>query len=262
MRRVTLALFVVAVVAGLAGGLFYTWVLDPVEYYDTAPGSLSIEDKMVYLAVVGDLYAYNQDLEAAKARLAKLNVKANGQAVADLIEQYLDGGGQPEEVRNLARLAEDLGASGGILLVFGGVSTKSPALPPTTTAQPAASPTLLLTVTPAPTFRLIEQTAVCAEPGRPGKIKIWVRDGEGNELAGAEVVISWATGEDRFFTGLRPEEGAGYTDFEMSPQIEYEVALVDFRGDVAQGLSADLSAGTCPTGTQALDWRLTFQQAP
>jgi hypothetical protein len=263
MRRVTQALlFLVAIAAGLGGGLFYTWVLDPVEHDDVAPDSLYIEDKLVYLALIGDLYAYDQDLTAAKARLAELDVKANGQAVADLIEQYLDGGGQPEAVRNLARLAADLGASGGVLLVFGSMPTPSPAFTPTTAILPAASPTPLMSATPAPSFRLIEQTAVCADPGQPGKIMIWVRDLEGNEVAGVEVVASWATGEDRLYTGLRPDLGAGYADFDMSPRVEYDVALVGFRGDVAQGLTADLSPGTCPAGTQALDWRLIFQQMP
>jgi hypothetical protein len=257
-----LALFLLAMAAGLGGGLFYTWVLDPIEYENVAPDSLYIEDKMVYLALIGDLYAYDQDQAAAKARLAELDVKANGQAVADLIEQYLDGGGQPEAVRNLARLAADLGASGGVLLVFGAMPTPSPAITPTTVSLPGASPTPLMSATPAPSFRLVEQTTICADPGRPGKIKVWVRDAEGNELAGVEVVTSWATGEDRFFTGLRPDLGVGYGDFDMSPHIEYDVALAGFRGDVARGLSADLSPGTCPAGSQALDWRLTFQQMP
>jgi hypothetical protein len=63
-------------------------------------------------------------------------------------------------------------------------------------------------------------------------------------------------------TGLRPEQGAGYADFQMAPQTQYEVALASFRGDVAQGLTSDLSPGLCPTGTVGLDWRVTFQEIP
>jgi hypothetical protein len=107
-----------------------------------------------------------------------------------------------------------------------------------------------------------EQTALCAEPGRPGQISVWVRDAAGGQLAGVEVVVSWATGQDRFFTGLRPERGEGYADFEMEPGLEYEVALANQPGDAAQGLTADLEPGVCPTGTLALEWRVTFQQEP
>jgi len=260
MRRAALVLLAVATAAGLAGGLFYTWVLDPVEYYDAAPDSLCIQDKFVYLALIGDLYAYEGDLVQAKARLAKLDIEADGPVLAGLIEEYLDGGGQPEEVRNLARLAEALGASGGVLLVFASAPTPSPELTPTLPPQQSTSSTPAPSVTPAPRFRLIEQTAVCADPGRPGQIAIWVQDAKGNELAGAEIVVSWTMGQERFFTGLRPKRGAGYADFEMSPQVEYDVALADFKGDAAHGLVSDLSPGTCPTSTTALSWRLTFQQ--
>lgn len=260
MRRATLALLVLATAAGLAGGLFYTWMLDPVEYYDTAPDSLHIQDKFIYLALIGDLYAYEGDLARAEARLAELEVEADGPVLAGLIEQYLDGGGRPEEVRNLARLAEALGASGGVLLVFASVPSPTPGFTPTAPTRPGSSPSPPPSATPAPSFRLVEKTATCAGPGQSGLIAVWVQDGQGNELAGVEIVVSWATGQDRFLTGLRPEKGAGYADFAMSPKIEYDVALEGFRGDVAYGLTSDLAPDTCPAGTTALNWRLTFQQ--
>ena len=259
MRPLLMAL---ALAVGLAGGLLYTWVLDPVECDQASPDSLAVEEKLVYLGLIGDLYACENDLTRARARLAELGVRADGPTLARLIELYLDGGGRPEEVRNLARLARDLGAVGGVLLVFG----PEPAPSPSPTFSPVASPPASVpppptpTATPAPTFRLIEQTATCADPGRPGRLRVWVQDAAGNGLGGIEIVASWAAGQDRFFTGLRPEQGAGYADLEMRPQTEYEVALAGFRGDMARGLSPDLSSGTCPTGTVALDWHLTFQR--
>jgi hypothetical protein len=262
MRWSSLALFLLTMAAGLAGGLLYTWVLDPIEWYDTTPDALRTEDKLVYLTFVGDLYAAEGDLSRAEDRLAMVGLEADGQVLAGLIEQYLDGGGQPDDVRNLARLAEALGASGGVLLVFGSPPTPSPEAATATPALPGASPTPVPTATPAPSFRLVEQTSVCAEPGRPGRIAVRVQDTAGDGLPGVEIVVSWLTGQDRFFTGLRPGEGAGYADFEMLPQVEYDVTLAGFKGDMARGLTADLSSGICPTGTVALDWRVTFQQAP
>jgi nucleotide-binding universal stress UspA family protein len=265
MRRSTLLLIGLAAIAGLAGGLFYTWVIDPVEYYDTAPDALYDQEKAVYLAIVGDLYAYEQDLDKAQARLAELGVEADGAVLAGFIEQYLDGGGRPEEVRNLARLAEDLGAHGGVLLVFGPelVPTPTP-MPPTPTTPPGIEPSPFQTVavTPTPTFRLVDRTAVCAAAGQQGRVSIHVQDAEGKEMAGIEIVVSWAAGQDRLFTGLRPELGLGYADFEMSPDTEYSVSLANFGGDAAEELSSALSAGVCPTGTVALDWQITFQQEP
>jgi nucleotide-binding universal stress UspA family protein len=265
MRRSTLVLIGLAAVAGLAGGLFYTWVVDPVEYYDTAPDALYAQDKAVYLAIIGDLYAYEQDLDQVKARLADLGVEADGTVLAGFIEQHLDGGGRPEEVRNLARLAEALGAHGGVLLVFGPDLVPSPTpMPPTPTTPPGieASPYPTVGVTPTPKFRLVDRTALCAAAGQQGRVAIHVQDAKGNEMAGIEIVVSWAMGQDRLFTGLRPDLGLGYADFEMSPGTEYSVSLADFGGDAAEELSSALSAGVCPTGTVALDWQVTFQQEP
>jgi hypothetical protein len=260
MRRAALLVLALTMVVGLAGGLLYTWVLDPIEWYDTTPDALCTEDKLVYLTLLGDLYAAEDDLSRVEARLAELDVEADGPVLAGLIEQYLDSGGRTEEVRNLARLAEALGASGGVLSVFASAPTPSPEPTSTVPSQPGPSPTAGPSATPAPSFQLTEQTAICAEPGRPGFIAVRVRDAEGNEMAGVELVVSWSTGQDRFFTGLRPERGAGYADFRMEPKVEYEVALASFKGDAAQGLISELSPGVCPTGTLALDWWVTFQE--
>jgi hypothetical protein len=264
MRRGFVAFLVaLAAGAGLAGSLFYTWILDPVEYYDSAPDALYVDDKLVYLVLIGDIYAHDEDLAGAKAELAQVGVDADGEILAGLIEQYLDGGGQPEDMRNLARLANDLGARGGVLLVFDAVSTPAPTPTATTLAQSGASPTPPpIPATPEPAFRLVEQTSTCADPGQQGQIAVWVRDEQGNPMPGIEVVVSWPQGQDRFFTGLRPEQGAGYADFGMKPGTRYEVGLDGFRGDMAEGLTMDLSPGVCPTGTLALNWRLAFERIP
>jgi len=262
MKRTMPIILIVAVALGLAGGLVFAWGLDPSEIKDTTPKALRPRDKLVYLAAIGDLYAHDGDLSQAKARLVELDVKPDGPALAAMIEQYLESGGQPEEVRNLSHLAKALGASGGVLQVFAAAPTPSLAPATVISAQPGASSTPALSPTPAPTFRLIEQTALCAQPGQPGRIEVWVRDSAGNELAGMEIVASWSAGQDRFFTGLRPEQGSGYADLQMAPHVEYEVAMAAYNGDVAQGLTSDLQPGVCPESTVAQEWRLTFQQSP
>ncbi|MEJ2210364.1 MAG: hypothetical protein P8129_15200 [Anaerolineae bacterium] len=268
MKRRALVVFVLTAVVGLAGGLYYTWMIDPVEYYDVWPDSLRDRDKALYLALVGDLYAHEGDLARAEARLATLGVAADGPTLARFIEVYLDGGGRPEEVRNLAHLAEDLGASGGVLLVFAGEPTAGPPSPaPAATSLPGegsspATATPLASPTPAPTFELVEKTSLCGAPGRAGQIAVWTQDAQGQPLPGIEIVVSWAAGQDRFYTGLWPEQGAGYADFDMAPATVYEVYLADYRGDAAQELASDLSPGLCRAGVEAVDWRLTFRQSP
>jgi hypothetical protein len=260
-QRAIALLAILATVAGVAGGLYYAWMVAPVEYYDSAPADLDTQDKLVYLAIVGDLYAQEGDMEQARLRLSELEIEPDGQGLANLIEQYLDGGGQPEDVRNLAQLARDLGAHGGVLLVFDAAATPTPEASPV--AQTEAAPTLLPpTPIPEPEFRLVEQTQLCADPGEPGTIAVWVRDTQGGQVPGVQVVVSWPQGQDRFFTGLRPAIGAGYADFQMKLDTEYEVTLAGFRGEGADRLTADLAPGLCPTGTLAADWHLTFETLP
>lgn len=253
---------ILAVAIGLAGGLFYTWGLDEPEDFEAAPDTLRVEDKLVYLLTIGDLYAYEEDLDRARDRLALVDVEAEGQVLAGFLEQYLEGGGSAQDARNLARLARALGASGGVLVVFD--TEPVPTVQPTATSvtAPDASVTAFPTPTPVPGFGLAERTAVCAGPDLPGRITMQVLDASGEGMAGVEIVVTWAQEEDRLFTGLRPDEGPGYADFEMMPGVEYEVKLAGFGGDVARALTSDLSPGDCPTDTVALDWRLTFQQAP
>jgi hypothetical protein len=261
MKRAVLALLtVLALAAGLVGGLFYTWGLDSAESYDSAPGALKLEEKFVYLALIGDLYVYEGDLAQARARLAELGFSPEGPVLLGLLERLLDSGVQPEQVRNLAHLAQDLGASGGVLQVFDPVATATPEASPTSPLQPGVSPTPWPTPTPAPTYRLVEQSQVCAAPDRPGRIILRVRDARGEELPGVQAVVSWPLGQDRFYTGLRPEQGAGYADFEMEPGAAYDVTLVDVQAEVASGLTSELAPGICPTGTQAVDWRLIFEE--
>jgi len=252
-------LFALALAAGLAAGLVFAWGLAPVNYYNAAPDSLDPQQKLIYAALIGDLYTAEGDLERARQRLSDLGIEPSGAALAASIEQYLDSGGRTEEVRSLARLAQDLGANGGVLLVFG-------ATPKITTSRATATTPLPTTLPVAPTaqlnFRLVEQTATCAPAGQIGKIVVRVRDAAGNGMAGVKIAASWATGQDRFYTGLRPEMGPGYADLQMARGVEYEVSVADVKSDVARGLTAELAGGVCPATSRSLDWQVVFQQAP
>jgi len=250
--------FALAIAAGLPAGLVFAWGLAPVAYYNASPDSLEPQQKLAYLTLVGDLYATEDDLERAKVRLSELGVEPDGSTLAGSIEQYLDGGGRTAEVGSLARLAQDLGATGGVLSVFG--ATPKAGTPVASDATPfPATPS----VTPLGlTFRLVERTATCAPATQIGKIIVRVRDVEGIGMPGIKVAVSWTTGQDRFYTGLRPELGPGYADLQMTQGVEYEVSVADAKSDVARGLSAELAAGVCPSTSLSLNWQVVFQQAP
>lgn len=64
--------FLIAIAAGLGLGLLYGWVINPIEYVDTTPGTLKADYKADYVLMVAESYWKDGDLPAAARRLALL----------------------------------------------------------------------------------------------------------------------------------------------------------------------------------------------
>jgi len=71
---------------------------------------------------------------------------------------------------------------------------------------------------------------------------VTVLDADGQPKPNVELFIRWSGGDDHFFTGLKPEIGAGYADFTMEKGETYQVEVV-MQSDVAQGIVADVCEG-------------------
>jgi len=266
-----IALFV-GLAVGLALGLTLTWVVWPVQYYDTDPVDLRPEHKEDYIALVGTAYAIDGDLARAEARLAKLEEKDIGSVVAGLAERYLREGRDVEKTRSLAKLADALGVSTSAMLVYIATPTPLPTLA-TEEASVALGPPPPMVPTPTPPataglpgvittseaiFHLLEKRRFC-EGQDGGRILVYVRDEEGQGLPSVRIAVFWPEGEDEFFTGLKPEEDAGYADFEMQQGIVYNLAVAGAEG--VEGLSTEFSAADCSNVEQPVpsSWRLVFQ---
>jgi len=113
MRRigVVLLLTLLGLGLGLGLGLAVGWLWWPVEYIDTEIADLKLEHQRDYVLMVGDAYALNGDLEAARARLSLLRVPDVADLVRSCAEAALAAGAPRSEVSHLARLAIALGAS-------------------------------------------------------------------------------------------------------------------------------------------------------
>jgi hypothetical protein len=81
-----------------------------------------------------------------------------------------------------------------------------------------------------------------------------VFDSEGEPLPNIELLIRWDDGEDRFFTGLKPERGIGYADYALAAGKSYQVGIIGLASDFAQGIVSD----DCDDGTRA-SWDLIFR---
>lgn len=110
-RWVPFLLAFVGLVGGTSLGLWYGWMVDPVEYTNTDISYLHPLYKKDVILMIGKAYALDGDLATARARLVLLALPEPSEAVADLAEQQIALGAPPPQVRVLAQLANALGAS-------------------------------------------------------------------------------------------------------------------------------------------------------
>lgn len=282
--------FLAGFVIGLALSLTYTWVIDPPPLTDTTPAVLNPGDREIYTVLIAAAYVADGDLDRAKSRLAELEdpdtTKTTEQIVLRIVamaERYINESRDARDIRALARLADALGGTSAAMRPFIATPTSTSTPTPTLTLQPPTpTPTRVMRITPTPTatptprrtptaepvevFEVVQSTALC-DPATDGLLRVYVRDEEGKGLPGVQMAVNWPGGEDRFFTGFKPEVDPGYADFEMEPGEIYQVELVDVDGtdhptesNTAQEVGARL-ADRCPDlppGVQP-SWQIVFQ---
>jgi len=143
---------------GVALGLLYAWVIQPVEYTNTAPASLRADFKDQYRALIAAAYLANGDLVRARARLQLLQDDDLYRALAEQAQRTLAGGGDLQEARALGLLAVALGQAPPDSTVTPSLSAAaqetrsvSPTLTEALAPPLSASPTGLSTATPVST---------------------------------------------------------------------------------------------------------------
>ena len=111
MSRASALTFVVFLALGLAGALYFGWVVSPVEYVDTAPFSLHQSYKDDYILMIAAVYSGDGDLDAARARLTALGFDDPGPAGAAAAQRLIAAGGPEADLRRIVRLAADFGVT-------------------------------------------------------------------------------------------------------------------------------------------------------
>ena len=70
MRSIRWLYIILALLAGIAAGLTYGWVIDPVDFYDLTPDTLRADYKADYVLMTAEAYHAEQDPGLAARRLA------------------------------------------------------------------------------------------------------------------------------------------------------------------------------------------------
>ena len=293
MKRVAWA-SLLALILGLSLGLAYAWVIAPLRTVDTTPNTLRADFKDHFRTLIAASYAATHNIERARARLALLGDADPQQALAAQAQRMLASGESFQVVQQVAQLAADLG-SGQASLVGMATATAAPATKPpltiptstrlvptegtlaaeATATAPEASPSEAVTNTPAlntptarptptavPTasapFQLVSQDQVCNPNLTDGLMQVSVLDRRKHQMPGVEIDISWAGGQESFFTGLKPEIADGYADTIMQAGVIYSLR-VGRTGDAV----TNLTAPACPDSngqTYVGGLKLVFQQ--
>jgi len=273
-----------ALLAGLGLGLVYSWVISPTRIIDSEPIALRADFKDDYRSAIAAAYAGTGNLARAQSRLALLGDPDPIEALNAQAQRML-ARGEFQQAGHVAALASALepgiivntqpSSSTQVVSAVTGISTVT--LPPdqtdipflfTETPQLIQTQIVVIESTPRPTrtpiptlgapFTLTGQESICDTNLPDGLLQVLVLNANRRQLAGAEIRITWDTGEEQFFTGLKPELGNGYADFIMSPNTTYTVQL-GLGSDIASGLTAPVCqtpSGDAFTG----GIKLTFQQ--
>jgi hypothetical protein len=261
MRRPWLPL-AVALVLGLAAGLYYAWVINPVEYVDSSPASLRQPYRDNYMLLIAAAYAQQHDLTRARARLSLFNDPQLKDTLAALAQRELATGGSEQQARALAELAALVEQTPGPRTTTPGAPTAGRNGPSTSTPSPSSTPTPsrtpTATATPGAPFELSTEESICDAQAPAPLIEVVVLDAASQPVAGAQVIVVWDNGQDHFYTGLKPELGLGYGDFTMAPGVTYTVQLQDSAGPVTGLTAPDCTADDGSGYPGSL--RLTFIQ--
>ncbi|MCB0101369.1 MAG: hypothetical protein H6635_09025 [Anaerolineales bacterium] len=281
-----------ALLIGFGLGLAYSWLISPVTYVDATPALLRTDFKDQYRIVIAASYSANQDMARARARLSLLGDTDPVGELSAQAQRMLANGEPFEKARPLAQLATDL-QRGYVSEPFTPTPFPTFSTPQAQTSATAAAdqpqvneeatitpiPTVFFeqtplstpvtgeTSTPRPTFTptagpgvpfiLTSQDTLC-QPAYSRLMQFMFMDARRVQKPGIEINVTWDQGEDKFFTGFKPDLGNGYADFMMEAGTVYNIRIVTGGAFVA-----DITAPTCTDETGAEypgGLLLTFQQ--
>ncbi len=292
MKLKPTGLLLIGLLLGLAAGLFYTWEVNPVQYYDTYPPLLRRPYRADWIRMVAFAHSYEANLERTQIRLRDLPPEEIQNQLAAVLDKAVNEGQGLPVLQRLAALAKEYGVDNLVVQIYTGnqnaelfatprtaapMPPTSTPPPPTSTASPTPAPTATLNpeqffILPAPTPHLSPYTITATTRSclplphialslthrltitTRGKDKL-VTCG----LPGVDLWLLWTEGADHAVTGLRPAQGLGYVDFQVAPEQTYNLYLNNPTGVPLTTLQIQ----PCQTGEDAwTSWLLEVHYEP
>jgi hypothetical protein len=194
-----------ALAIGLVAGLLIAWLFYPVRPSGISPAELPRLDKENYRTQIAMAYAATGDANRAAARLNLLGDidpirELNIQAQLALLSQDTQ-----REARALSQLAQAIYEI--VLERF---------------SEEAETGIRIL---PEAVYTLTEVQNLCEGAAAVPLLRVFMLDAEGNPQSETLLKLSSVAGEEESLTGLIPEQGAGYADFNLFPDEDYQLSI-------------------------------------
>ncbi len=250
-----------AIGAGL--GLGISWGILPVKNKGATPAVLSYANKDIYRLFIADSFNVTQDLTRAQIRLELLDGGTAASALEDQAQRLLQEQGNDEARNKLQALHDTLTNGQGISkpILLTAVTATSVATPETIKTLtlgngqliPAEkSPTVMTTQSVRQViFNIRNRTQVCDSLLPAPLLQVMVFESSGKPASGIAFIISSKESSERILTGLKPEKGAGYVDFILTPGILYSFIVEGANGNpetVSDSVCTSSDGRTYPGG--------------
>lgn len=284
-RYVSWAWLIAGLIIGIGGGVYFAWEVAPVEEFDTVPRQLRMEDRAEYLVAIMLNHNYENNLDETIQRLVELNLPGDDpiQQVAEIAcdlasTGYASNTSGLRALRILIDFYQSQSRTGCADELIPINSTPVPSVVEITVPTPTIAPPATKTPTPPGTFaptptapRVVIPTSVNTRRFEgffrntfcsvelSGMIEVRVIDPNGTPIPGQPIRVRWDSGESIFFTGLKPERGDDFADFQMESGRQY---VIDMPG-LANPLNTTLTASECFTaaGDRALtSYEIVFRE--
>lgn len=247
---------------GISSSLFYAWNINQIVEYDTEPWQLRSNHKAQYVVAIAVSFSHDGNLQRAVDRLLSLRLGNDPfQEVANITCElattgFVDSTSGLNAIRSMMTFYQLQGKSGcadnlipaqeeptAIVIIDAPTPTLAP--PPSKTptpegpAKPSSTPSVIIVPTTPPQrdFILADIDTFC-DASLSGIIEVFVQDFGSVGIPGQAVRVRWDNGDDTFFTGLKPERGPGYADFQMEANQGYIIEMPGRSEPSAQPLAA------------------------
>ncbi len=232
--------------------MWVTWGLWPIEFKNADLADLrpALKDELVLLISLA--YEQEGDLRTAQQRIAALRLANATQTFDRLITREKQNSQETLSQDALIHLGQALGL----------------ALPYTASRLAPGAPTpitVYVVATPVPqvlTFRVVEHTPLtCADEPESGKLRIIVKDVNGKDLPNIGIEIKSGEITETIYTGLKPERGIGYADYDAHPGT-YSARVLNAESELVSNLVIGDAPADCRTdqGQTPRGWKIVFQQ--